>query len=131
MGIYLKTPNIKPVKLEKTTPMQMRRRGCEMRLVIGGSTAANTHYDSTLVKSIARAHVWFQELTSGKTKSLLELAERHNVSDSYVKKIIPLAFIAPDIVTKLISGKSAHLITQQLLIRQMKLPICWEQQNIN
>lgn len=72
----------KPIKLEKTIPMQMRRRGCEMRLIIEGTSATNAHYDSTLVKSIARAHMWFQELISGKASSLLELAERHNVSDS-------------------------------------------------
>lgn len=129
--IILRRVTDKSIKLEKTIPMRMRRRGCEMRLVIGGANAANAHYDSTLVKSIARAHVWFQEMLCGKATSLLDLANQHNVSESYVKKIMPLAFLAPDIVTKLITGKSTHSITQQLLIRQMKLPICWEQQNIN
>ena len=118
----------KPIKLGKIIPMQMRRRGCEMRLVIGGSTAANTHYDSTLVKSIARAHVWFQELLSGKADSLLGLATHHNVSESYVKKVVPFAFLSPNVVQKIIQGKQAPQYTKQALIRRLEIPLNWNDQ---
>lgn len=118
----------KPIKLEKTISMLIRRRGCEMRLVIGGTNAANAHYDSTLVKSIARAHVWFQELLSGKAGSLLELAKQHVVSESYVKKIMPLAFTDPKIVDDAISGKNIGLVTKQSIIRNLKMPIDWSLQ---
>lgn len=96
-----------------------------MRIVIGGASTANAHYDSTLVKSIARAHIWFQELISGKAGSLLELAKQHGVSDSYVKKIMPLAFLSPKLVADLLGGKQPIHITNQMLIRNIELPICW------
>jgi len=120
----------KSVGLEKTIPMQMRRRGCEMRLVIGGTSAADTHYDSTLVKSIARAHVWFQELLSGKAGSLLELAKMHNVSESYVKKIMPLAFLAPHFVKEITTGQRTSHLTKQTLTRQIPIPADWAAQKV-
>ncbi len=118
----------KSIKLEKTIPMRMRRRGCEMRLVIGGANAANAHYDSTLVKSIARAHVWFQEMLCGKATSLLDLAKQHNVSESYVKKIMPFAFLGPSIVSEILTGKLAQYKSKQWLIRKAIIPTRWEDQ---
>lgn len=108
--------------------MRMRRRGCEMRLVIGGANAANAHYDSTLVKSIARAHVWFQEMLCGKATSLLDLAKQHNVSESYVKKIMPFAFLGPSIVSEILTGKLAQYKSKQWLIRKAIIPTRWEDQ---
>ena len=46
-------------------PMQMKRRGVEMRLIIGGTGPARV--DQTLLKTIVRAHKWFNELVSDKT----------------------------------------------------------------
>ena len=106
----------------------IRRRGCEMKLIVRGNSAADSHYDSTLVKSIARAHVWFQELLSAKAGSLLEIAKQHNVSESYVKKIMPLAFLSPQVVMAVMNGNQRPYLCKQSLIRRIKIPLAWHAQ---
>lgn len=112
----------------RDTPMQIKRRGHEMRLVIEGGMAASATIDSTLVNAIARAHAWGEALLSGSIASMAEIASRNNVSDSYVKKIMPLAFLEPDIVEAIIAGKQPAHLTTQMLIRQIDIPLDWQDQ---
>ncbi len=101
-----------------------------MRLVVEGGLISNTAVDATLVKSIACANLWAEELLSGAAKSMTDLAARYGVSDSYVKKIMPLAFLAPDIVEAIIAGKQPAHLTNHMLIRQIDMPLEWEAQRV-
>jgi len=114
--------------LTRDIPMQMKRRGVEMRLVIEGSNAPNTHADPVLIRTIARAHAWSEELLSGRTPSMAAIASRSGVSHSYVKKLIALAFLAPDIVKAIRAGKQPAHLTTQRLIRHMDIPMDWREQ---
>ena len=60
--------------------MRMKRRGVEMRLIIGGADAPPRKPDPSLLKAIALAHRWFEELTSGRATSLAAIASRQGVS---------------------------------------------------
>lgn len=116
------------ISITRDTPMQIRRRGHEMRLVIEGGMATTSTIDSTLVNAIARAHAWSEALLSGSIISMAEIASRNNVSDSYVKKIMPLAFLAPNIVEAIMAGKQPAHVTTQMLIRQIDIPLDWQEQ---
>jgi len=78
--------------------LRMKRRGVEKRLVIEGADAMPRVPDAPLLKAIARAHRWFQELVSGRATSLAAIASREGVTDRYVARLIRLAFLAPKIV---------------------------------
>ncbi len=99
-----------------------------MRLVIEGGIAPAATIDSTLVNAIARAHAWSRSLLSGTVESMAEIASSHKVSDSYVKKTMPLAFLAPDIVEAIIAGRQPPHLTTQMLIRQINIPLDWHEQ---
>lgn len=116
------------ISITRDTPMQIKRRGHELRLIIEGGMAATATIDSTLLKAIARAHAWSEALLSGSIASMAEIASRHNVSHSYVKKIMPLAFLAPDIVEAVAAGKQPAHLTTQMLIRQIEIPLGWQDQ---
>jgi hypothetical protein len=45
-----------PIKLTRLIPMQMRRRGVEMKFVIDGNVQISPRTDPALLKMIARAH---------------------------------------------------------------------------
>jgi hypothetical protein len=49
--------------------MRMKRRGVEMRLIIRGADAPPRKPDAALLKAIARAHRWFEELISARATS--------------------------------------------------------------
>jgi len=54
--------------------------------------------DAVVVKAIARASVWFEQLTMGKSQSMAEIAIRENITDNYVSNLIHLAWLSPDLV---------------------------------
>src|SRR6266849_4389191 len=56
--------------ITRVFPMQIRRRGFEMRLVIQGSRAPAPLVDLTLIKAIARGRLWADDLLSGRMVSV-------------------------------------------------------------
>jgi DNA invertase Pin-like site-specific DNA recombinase len=112
--------------ISQTKPMRMQRRNNEMRLVLDGD-GSDTAIDSLLVKGIAQAHVWAEELFTGQADSLVELAEKHKVSEGYLKRLMPLAFLAPDIVTSILAGKQPDSLNKQKLASET-LPLIWQEQ---
>ena len=74
----------------------MKRRGVEMRLAIGDTTQARL--DPILIKTIARAHRWYEDLILG--------------------RVANLAILAPDIVEDIASGRQSADLTTHKLLRQ-------------
>jgi hypothetical protein len=68
-------------------------------------------------------HRCFQALVSGQTRSVAELARVEGVSDRYLSSLLPLAFLAPDIVEAIASGRQPADLTAHHLIRTLDLPI--------
>ena len=92
--------------------------GVEQRLVIGGGVIAPVQRDETLVKAIARAHMWFEDIRTGRIGDLSDLATREKFPRSYVQAHLPLAFLAPKIVQSILDGKQpADLSLKQLMYR--------------
>ncbi len=116
-----------PITITRDIPMQIRRRGVEMRLVINGDNAA-TKPDPSLIKAIARAHVWFEELSSGKTRSISAIAKRERIDKGYVSHLINLAFLAPDIIEAIVASQQPADFTVHKLIKGMLLPLKWKEQ---
>ena len=115
-----------PPVIVRDIPMQMKRRGVEMRLMIGGVGLAKV--DHTLLKTIARAHQWFDDLSTGRIKNMAEIAAQEHTNKSYVARVIRLAFIAPDITESIIAGRQPADLSVEKLTKQMDLPLDWSQQ---
>jgi hypothetical protein len=114
-------------KITRTIPMQLKRRGVEMRLVIEGA-GPSSRSDPALVKAIARAHRWFQDLVSGRAASIVEIAARDGFVSQYVGRLLPLAFLAPDIVEAILEGRQPIDLTAETLTNRIKLPLDWAAQ---
>jgi site-specific DNA recombinase len=108
-------------------PLQMKRRGVAMRLVIGGVSTCRT--DPTLLKAIARGHKWFNELVSGRAMFTREIAEREGVNERFVRRLIPLAFLSPAIVQMIAEGRQRPDLTGEALSRGIDVPIDWVKQH--
>jgi DNA invertase Pin-like site-specific DNA recombinase len=111
-----------------TVPVQLKRRGAEMRLVILGQKEEAKPTDETLVKLVAQAHCWFEELKTGKVGQVRDIAEREKTHPADVSRILPLAFLAPDIVTAILNGEQPVDLTPQKLKRLRDLPLDWQEQ---
>lgn len=115
------------VTIVRDIPMQMKRRGAEMRLVIGGS--GPNRVDQTLLKTIARAHKWFNDLVSGRVHNMSEIASQEGINRSYVSRVMTLAFLAPGITESIIAGRQPADLSVEKLTRQVNLPLGWVQQH--
>jgi hypothetical protein len=60
--------------------------------------------DAVVVKAIARASVWFEQLTTGKSQSMAQIAIGENITDNYVSNLIHLAWLSPDLVGRVLEG---------------------------
>jgi len=108
-------------------PIALKRRGVEAKLVIGGTSLMSGKPDASMIGAIASARSWFAELQAGEATSVLELAARHNVDRSHISRTLPLAFLAPDIVTAIIDGRTEPGLTLSH-IKRLKLPASWQMQ---
>ncbi|HXW84128.1 MAG TPA: hypothetical protein VEJ86_06965, partial [Candidatus Binataceae bacterium] len=88
---------IEPARLLIThsVPVQLKRRGAEHKLVIQSEPPAPSAPDPAMLKALVRARRWFRELAAGEVASITAIARREQMSDGYVKRLLPLAFLAP------------------------------------
>ena len=114
--------------LIRDVSLRIKRRGVEMRLIIEGLSAVPRNADPVLLKEIRRAHRCFEALVSGQVRSVAELATVEGISDRYVSSLLPLAFLAPDIVEAIAAGRQPPELTAHRLIRTVDLPIAWTAQ---
>jgi hypothetical protein len=114
--------------ITRVVPMQIKRRGVEMRLIIEGNDAPALRADLTLLKAVARAHRWSDDLLSGRAKSIAEVAGREGVSPRYVRQLMRLAFLAPKIVEMIAAGRQPPELTAEALAERIDLPLLWTAQ---
>ena len=120
-------PSDSPIEL--TTPAAFRRRGVEMRLVLPAVASQNdrSRCDPTLIKAIARGRAWFEELAAGRARSLRELAERDGITRRYVRRLVDLAFLSPELVEAILQGRQSVELTATRLT-ELDLPLDWTDQ---
>jgi site-specific DNA recombinase len=87
---------------------------------------ANTP-DAVVVKAIARASIWFEQLTTCKAQSMAEIAVREEITDNYVSNLIHLAWLSPDLVGRVLEGdlEASALARAAMLTR--KSDVLWRQ----
>jgi site-specific DNA recombinase len=106
----------------------MKRRGVEMRLVIEGPTAGTTKTGPVLLREIARGYRCFRALLTGGVTSFSQLSVQEGIDERYVRRVLPLAFLAPEIVQTILAGKQPLDLTAKRLIRTIDLPLDWQTQ---
>ena len=114
--------------LEQFVPLTMKRRGVELKLVIQSEQPSKSKVDVVLMKYIARAHKWFDQLVSGEVKSLTAIATREGLNYRFVGKVVRLAFLAPEIVEAIAEGNQPPNLSTEVLIKRIGLPLDWRNQ---
>jgi site-specific DNA recombinase len=113
------------VAIARSFPMQLKRRGVELRLIVGDHNRSAASVDLSLLKAVARAYRWFDEISTGKARSLAAIAAREGLAVRYVGRLIRLAFLAPAIVESIVEGRQPTTLTAEALTRRIELPLSW------
>ena len=93
----------------------------------GGSPTAQVHVDDSLVAALVRAFAWRERLADGSARSMEEIAVRERCTEAYVRQVIELAFLAPEIIESIVAGTQPRHMTVDRLVR-MTLPLSWRDQ---
>jgi len=120
--------NTTALTITRVFPMQLRRRGFEMRLVIQGSRAPAPLADLALIKAIARGRQWADDLLAGRVESVAAIARREGVLPNYVRRLTRLAFLSPRIVEAIVAGHQPPELTAKALTERIELPLLWSEQ---
>jgi hypothetical protein len=81
--------------------------------------------DPKLVKPLGQAQQWHAELRFERELSLNALAERHGVDSGDISRILPFAFLAPDVSEAILEGRQPTELTAARLNRMNRLPLSW------
>ncbi len=115
------------IVLTRLVPMQMKRRGVEMRMVLEGDAAA-VRVDLPLLKAVGRARWWSQDLIAGRVRSVSEIARREELDRRSVHRLLRLGFLSPRIVEAIAEGHQPPDLTVIGLSRRVDLPLLWRAQ---
>jgi len=130
LGLPASDSNEDDQLITTTAPFEIRRRGVEAKLVIPGSSTGSNEPDANLVRLVAQTRFWFEELATGKTASVYDIAELERLNTADVSRVLPLAFLAPDIITKILSGDQPAELTAYKLKTIKALPSDWQAQRL-
>ncbi len=101
-----------------------------MRLILDGAGTEAARRDPALIRAVARAHRWFDNLVSGRARSLRKIAKKEGFSDRYVSNLMPLAFLSPEIVETILAGTQPVEFTAETLIKRTKSPLSWSERKV-
>ena len=112
-----------------TIPVQMRRRGGRKEMIVPdgyGEDIGRCPENRALVVAVVRAHTWTRLMETGAFASIEALATRVKMEVSYVRRIMKLANLAPDIVQAILDGNEPGGLTMNALRKGVSL--LWEDQ---
>lgn len=108
-----------PVKLRTGTAM-----------AIGGVTASIAtprRINKPLLAALARAHVWRRLIETGQVQSVEQIATRDEIDRKDVRRILRLAFLAPDLQQAIVEGRQPTRLSIRALAGT-DLPCEWSLQ---
>ena len=115
-------------EIEWILPVRLKHRHNAVLIEAEGQspTAAN-RIDRALVRAVAMARRWTADLRTGRHGSTAQLAKAENLCVRYLGQILPLAYMAPDLVEQIIAGRQPHALSLGALIAH-PFPMDWNEQ---
>ena len=113
--------------LRLTANFRVLRRGGELRVISPGSESRfEGERVPSLVKAVARARGWYEQIVAGEVTTIGELARESGLSGRYVRRILQFANLSPQITEALLQGKHRPNLTLKELLRGV--PFSWREQ---
>jgi hypothetical protein len=106
---------------------ELARHGGEMRLQLSpDAPGSKPRSDPSLLRAIARAHDWVDRMLQGDTANQRSIAAETGHDERYVSRILPLAFLAPDLIESILDGKQLPQLSLDANLRSISMD--WAQQ---
>jgi DNA invertase Pin-like site-specific DNA recombinase len=112
-----------------TQAVSLRRSGIESKLIYPAKQTPIVHQRSVraLQKALFNSLQWNEELVTGKVRSVEELIERDQLNPRQTHRQRKLAFLAPDIMERIVAGDVPETLTLERLKKDF--PLDWRAQH--
>ncbi|SHK24421.1 Recombinase [Shimia gijangensis] len=121
-ALGLPASELHPSLLHIEAPLHCRRRGAEMKIIAGDIQSLP---DKALIRALNNAHIWVRQMKTG--VSVKQIAATSSISESYVTRVITLAFLSPRIQRAILAGTQPDGLTMETLVRRC-IPRHWPDQ---
>jgi site-specific DNA recombinase len=109
---------------------QLKRRGGEVRFLLPPDSAhAKPHPVPSLVRAVARAHDWLAQILRGAVANQRAIAAETGLNERYISRVLPLAFLAPDLTEAILEGKQSSTLDLGRCLKP--LPSDWKEQRVS
>jgi hypothetical protein len=96
-----------------------------------GGAAAPTNTkpasDPALAKSLRSAHRWLLQLSASPFTAPEDFMQAQAAQDSFIRRLLPLAFLAPELQRAIVTGRAPRGLTLSRLLSR-ELPLAWADQ---
>ena len=114
-------------------PMHFKRRGGRKEIIMppggpqgGAADSRHSPVQKPLAVAVARAHRWKDLLAKGVFATMNELADRLELDRAYIRRLMNLTLLAPDLVEAILRGDEPSGLSLTTLVET--IPVGWEEQ---
>ena len=100
--------------------------GRALRLVIANDRVSNDRSRQLILRAIALARYWYQQIVDGEAKCLNEIVRRDGIGASHAKNIFPLAFLSPSCTQSILRFNTDFTLKALLA----NIPMEWSRQSM-
>ncbi len=113
--------------LELAISIRLKHRHGAVVIEAPDDHGSATRLDRALIRGVCLARSWARKLAAGEVPSILALARQSGFCNHYAAKLMPLAWLAPDLVDAILGGKQPPALTLGALMKHT-LPTDWDEQ---
>jgi site-specific DNA recombinase len=127
IGEGLTVPNL-PLIVTIDTQFRHVQQGRALRLVVGNTNITTDASRLAILMAVARARLWYEQVTIGEANSIAELACLHGISSRFIRIQMKLVQLSPRSIECLLNQpESLPLSLDDLLAA---VPMKWSEQTI-
>jgi DNA invertase Pin-like site-specific DNA recombinase len=107
-------------------PFRHATKGKAVRLIVGDQQAPLAASTLAILKAIARARKWRDQIIAGEATGIRDLARIHKLNHSYVKRIYSFASFSPASIEAILNGEVPPDLSLDSLVH--RIPLAWTEQ---
>ncbi|MBI1402150.1 MAG: hypothetical protein GC147_02915 [Porphyrobacter sp.] len=114
-----------PSTMRVFIPLTIRKRNGRPKIVPPADMVPDTGgVDPHVLKAIAKAWSWRRKLESGTVGTIQDIADAEKVTHPYAGRLLRLAYLAPDVLKRLLIARNVPAASLKELIAAADLPWC-------
>ena len=113
--------------LKLNIPIRLKHRQGAIVIDAANGDDQAGRIDRALVRAVCLARAWTKSLADGDVDSTKEVARQSGLCHHYAARLMPLAWLAPDLVEAILNGRQPRALSLGALSKE-PLPLDWDEQ---